>query len=241
VTPQAQVLSYPVSIQPAQALLKSCLDRLQAGQHTHIVTLNPEMIMRGESDRAFSSSLKEADVVLPDGAGVVWALNRCHIEVKRLPGIEFSEMLLEQVNQQGGTVALIGATPEVLEKTQANLSKRFPFIQWGYTHHGYFEEAEAIATACAASLPTLVLVALGVPAQEQWITRYKSHFNQAAIFVGVGGSFDVWSGLKRRAPKWMCALHLEWLYRITSEPWRIKRVYKPLPGFVFKVLTTEHS
>jgi N-acetylglucosaminyldiphosphoundecaprenol N-acetyl-beta-D-mannosaminyltransferase len=234
---EARLLGYPVHLVDkgeAEAFVK---EALSTGQTLQVVTLNPEMMMQGDMNPELGGILKRANLVLPDGAGLVWALRKRGHSVKRLPGIEFSESLLRWAAETSQPVAFIGAAQEVLTLAVENLQKRFPGLRVVYQHHGFFkpgEEESQIVEACVEAQPKIILVALGVPRQEIWIHRYQSLF-PAAVMVGVGGSLDVWSGKTLRAPAWMRRLNLEWLYRITSEPWRIKRIYKTLPMFVVKV------
>lgn len=236
--PEARLFGFPIHLvtlvdgqaQVEQALLEH--------RNFHVVTLNPEMLMAGESDPELGRILKNADLVLPDGAGVVWALRRRGHDIKRLPGIEFSENLLRWASGIGYRVAVVGASQEALDLALDTLKSRYPDLQLVYTHHGFFRSAgeeQQVAEACAASQPHILLVALGVPRQEKWIARYRELF-RGTTFVGVGGSLDVWSGKTRRAPRLMRMLNMEWVYRIAKEPWRIRRTYKSLPLFVVKVL-----
>ncbi|MBY0403211.1 MAG: WecB/TagA/CpsF family glycosyltransferase [Cyanobacteria bacterium] len=208
----------------------------------HVITLNPEMIMQAQEDPALSTILmasSETGLNIPDGAGVVWALKNKGVKhIQRLPGIEFSEKLIQKAAEKNYTVGFIGAKAEVLTLAVKNLTEKYPGLSVVYQHHGFFQkesEADQIAQECANQKPDILFVALGVPRQEKWIAHYGSYFD-GTVFVGVGGSLDVWSGQTQRAPYWFRKLNMEWLYRITSEPWRIKRVYKTLPLFVIKVL-----
>lgn len=236
---QQSVLGFPIHTGQLGTLVDQLVQYVSQGHKAHVVTLNPEMIMAGEADPQFGDILKSSDLVLPDGAGVVWALKRKGLDVCRVPGIEFSDALLAHCAQSGKPVALIGASPAVnLAVTQA-LKVRHPGLNIVFSHHGFFgsaPEKTRVAKACADTQPWLVLVALGVPGQEVWIRDYMSLFTAPCVFVGVGGSFDVWSGTKQRAHPWMQRLGLEWLYRVYKEPFRIKRLYKTLPMFVIKVL-----
>lgn len=232
------VLGFPIDTASAPDLRTRLQQAVQAGQHQHVVTLNPEMIMQGLANESFGQILKSADVILPDGAGVVWALKRQGIKTIRLPGIEFSDALIAQSHTHGTSIALIGAAPEVNDAAAKALSERYPGLNIAYRHHGFFDSPEHIAQvaqACADAKPSLVLVALGVPRQEEWIREHQTRFTQPAVFVGVGGSLDVWSGIKQRAHPLFISLNCEWLWRLGSEPWRIKRLYKTLPLFVLKV------
>lgn len=234
---EALLFGFPVHLVSMQEAAATTETALAHNHNLHVVTLNPEMLMQGEQDPELGAILKSAGLILPDGAGVVWALRRRGHAIKRLPGIEFSETLLERAAEAGYPVAIVGASEEALSLAVQTLQARYPGLHIAFSHHGFFrpEEEEAIVQACAAAKPRIVLVALGVPRQEKWIARYR-HLFESAVLVGIGGSLDVWSGKSRRAPWLMRALNLEWLYRITSEPWRIKRTYKTLPMFVVKVV-----
>jgi N-acetylglucosaminyldiphosphoundecaprenol N-acetyl-beta-D-mannosaminyltransferase len=225
---EARLFQYRVSLASRPEALASVQATVKAGQNCHVITLNPEMIMQGLENPELDSILKEANLILPDGAGVVWALRQQGETLARLPGIEFADSLLKWACEERKTVALVGAKPETLTLA----------IQEVYHHHGFFQdeaESNTVAEACARENPALVLVALGVPRQEVWIKQHVSKFS-GAVLMGIGGSLDVWSGKTRRAPALFRLLNLEWLYRITTEPWRLKRVYKTLPLFALKVL-----
>lgn len=240
-----ELFGFPVILDDKTTVLNYVMALLNAAEvlpAQQAVTLNPEMLMQGEQNPELGSVLKQADIVIPDGAGLVWALRKQGLKVKRLPGIEFAEALLELAVQHQWPVALLGASPDVNEATVSQLQQRFksqqlPKLPVVYAQHGFFDKAQSdeIAQACANTKPKLVFVALGVPGQELWIKKYR-HLFKNAILMGVGGSFDVWSGTKQRAPEIFLKTHTEWLYRITSEPWRIKRVCKTLPQFALRVL-----
>lgn len=241
---ETQLFGYPVHLFSQSQALDWAEQVVANGQSCHVVTLNPEMIMQGEQNPAFGKVLKSANLALPDGAGLVWALRKYGHTVNRLPGIEFSEALLQRAAQDGRPVAMIGATAPVLETAVANLEAKYPGLQVAYAQHGFFPAADdaRIAKECAAVQPRVVLVALGVPRQELWIAHYREQF-PGAVLVGIGGSLDVWSGMIRRAPALFRAMNLEWFYRIASQPFgkqgRLKRTYKTLPMFVVKVLLSK--
>ncbi len=234
----AQLLDYPIHLVTCAEAIQRMEDALHASDNLHVVTLNPEMIMQGNEDLELEGILKSAGLVIPDGAGVVWALkHQGHQQVKRLPGIELADAALTYAESKKLRVAIIGAEPEVLRQALIQLEKRYPTLQIVFQHHGFMETAEneqAIAQACAEAKPHILLVALGVPKQEKWIHQYESLF-QGTVFMGIGGSLDIWSGTKQRAPAFFLKTNLEWLYRIASEPWRIKRTYRTLPLFVVKI------
>lgn len=238
---QTQILGYPVDLLSLSQAMERAECLAAQGDGCQVVTLNPEMIMQGEANPELGRVLRTAGLSLPDGAGLVWALRYRGHSVNRLPGIEFSEALLQRAANDGRPVAMIGATQDVLDLAITSLQRRYPGLNIVYAHHGFFppSEDERVASDCASTGPWLVLVALGVPRQELWIDRYRARF-QGAILVGVGGSLDVWSGKIRRAPALFRRLNLEWFYRIVTQPFgrqgRLKRTYKTLPMFIVKIL-----
>jgi N-acetylglucosaminyldiphosphoundecaprenol N-acetyl-beta-D-mannosaminyltransferase len=241
--PIAQLFDVPLHtlhMAQAQSQLANHLAAWQQGQADtrHVVTLNPEMLIQGEQNLALDQVLKSAEWVIPDGAGAVWALRLLGTpDTERVPGIEFAETALALAASAHAPIAVVGAQPDILKAACHNLASRYPGLHIAYQHHGFFNAAEdaTIVQGITDAKPWLVLAGLGVPRQELWLAQYK-HMLPSSLWVGVGGSFDVWSGLKKRAPAWMRASHMEWVYRISSEPWRLKRTAKPLPLFVVRVL-----
>jgi N-acetylglucosaminyldiphosphoundecaprenol N-acetyl-beta-D-mannosaminyltransferase len=229
---RSQVLGVPVDACADVVAAALALGGRGGGQ---IVTLNAEMTMAARADPALGRALATAELVIPDGAGVVWALGRQGLRVRRSPGIELARRLLEQGAGRGWRVALVGASPAVMEQLLARLGAEIPALQVVFSAHGY-QQAEAwpaLEARLLAARPDLVLVALGVPRQETWIAGLAGR--RRGLWMGVGGSFDVWAGVKKRAPTWMGALQIEWLYRLVQEPRRWRRMLA-LPAFAWAVL-----
>ena len=219
----------------------ACPDALAAALELHrcgggqIVTLNAEMTMVAREQVELGDVIRQAELVIPDGAGVVWALSRQGVRVPRSPGIELAADLLVHAERVGWRVVLVGASPEVMERLQERLRQRHPSLQLVLAVHGYQDSGAwpGIEQSIRALKPDLVLVALGVPRQETWSLRLRQ--GQPGLWMGVGGSFDVWSGTKKRAPAWMGRLQIEWLYRLIQEPTRWRRMLA-LPAFAWAVL-----
>ncbi len=200
-----------------------------------VITLNPEMVNNASNDPDFANIINSAELVIPDGVGVELGLKILGINVKRIAGIEFSHRMIEECAKNQQSVALIGAKPEIVEKAKENLQKEFPDLYITYVHDGYFNDAEEIIKKLKIRQPRLILCALGSPKQEEFIFKIKKDFPDS-IFIGVGGSFDVWSGIVERAPEIYQKLCIEWLYRTIKEPKRFKRIFPTLPLFVLRVL-----
>ena len=227
-----QVLGVQVAVSPNVFAAALELKQRGGGQ---IVTLNAEMTMAAKADAALGSAIAHADLVIPDGAGVVWALGRQSYRVRRSPGIELARQLLVYAAAHRWRVALVGASPEVMDLLVARLQAEIPDLDVAFAIHGYQdpEQWPGIEQQLLAAQPDLVLAALGVPRQETWIQHL--HPGQPGLWMGVGGSFDVWSGCKQRAPEWMGRLQIEWLYRLIQEPSRWRRMLA-LPAFAWAVL-----
>lgn len=211
---------------------KHLMDNYIGGQ---IVTANPEMIEFGLKDKRYENILKNADLVIPDGVGIKIALKIKGYAAKRIAGIEFSHKLIEECSKSGYSVALVGAKEHVVQKAAENLTKEFPSLDIAYIQNGYYKNVDDVYWALGEKNPKLILVALGAPKQEYFIEEYRK-YHQETLMIGVGGSFDVWAGEVKRAPKIYQKLGLEWLYRTVKQPERFKRIFPSLPRFILRVL-----
>lgn len=200
-----------------------------------VVTINPEMINNAVQNPEFAEIINNAELVIPDGIGVQIGLKILGYNVRRIAGIEFSRRMVEECAKSEQSVALVGAKPEIVQKAKENLEHEIQGLYVTYAHDGYFRDDDEILNELKIRQPRLVLCALGSPKQEEFILRAKELLPDA-LFVGVGGSFDVWSGVVERAPEIYQKLGLEWLYRTVKEPKRFKRIFPTLPLFVLKVL-----
>lgn len=200
-----------------------------------VITINPEMIENASQNPDFAEIINSAELVIPDGIGVEIGLKILGYNVRRIAGIEFSYRMIEECAKNSQSVALVGAKPQIVEKAKENLEKEISGLYITYAHDGYFSNDEEIINELKIRQPRLVLCALGSPKQEEFIIKAKQVLPNA-LFVGVGGSFDVWSGVVERAPEIYQKLGLEWLYRTVKEPKRFKRIFPTLPLFVLKVL-----
>ena len=202
-------------------------ERLLAEDKFHyVVTPNPEFLLAAEKDPAFLEVLNGADLVLPDGVGVVYSAKILGRPLKgRVPGIEFAEDMLACLDKTGGRLYLLGAKPGVAEEAGLRVLERFPNIVLCGTQDGYFKDEEAALLKVAAARPELLFVCLGAPKQEKWMARWGRHTG-ARLAVGLGGALDVFAGNVERAPESWRKLGLEWAYRLEKEPRRAGRMAK---------------
>lgn len=207
-------------------------EALQYAEKGQVVTINPEMILSAKSNPDFAEIINSAELVIPDGIGVQLGLKILGHNVRRIAGIEFGRKLIDKFASQ--PTAFVGAKPEIIQKAVENLKKEVPNLNAVYVQDGYFKDDNRVLDELTAANPKLVLVALGSPKQEIFISKAKNLLPNA-LFIGLGGSFDVWSGVVERAPEIWQKLGLEWLYRTVKEPKRFKRIFPTLPLFVLKV------
>lgn len=207
---------------------------LEEDKFHYVVTPNPEFILAAEKDREFRQVLNGADLVLPDGIGVVYSAKIQGTPLKgRVPGIEFAEDMLACLDRRGGRLYLLGAKPGVAEAAGERLAAKYPGLKIAGTHDGYFKEDGPVAEAIRRSGADCVFVCLGAPKQELWMAKHGGAAG-ARLLCGLGGSLDVFAGVAERAPKFWSDHGLEWFYRLCKNPWRARRMMK-LPLFLVHV------
>jgi len=205
---------------------------------THlVVTPNAEIIMMAQTDKHLAQIINNADLVVPDGAGVVWAAHfNGDAMPERVAGYDLVQNLLAKASTKKYRIYMLGGAPGIVEQAKNTAEKRYPGVQIVGTRHGFFtknDESEIIKNI-KSSHPDVLLVALGVPRQEKWLSEFIEEIG-VPVGIGVGGTFDVMAGVVKRAPVWMQNAKIEWLYRLLSEPKRAIRMLA-LPKFVMQVI-----
>lgn len=223
---------------PTQAEVLDALARFVAARTPHhVVTTDASMVVLARRDAELRGIVEGADLVTPDGAGILWAARLFGTPIPcKVSGVDLVADLCRLSAERGWRVFFLGAAPGVAEEAAANLSRRFPGAQIVGTRDGYFtpsEEPEVLAQVRAAA-PDILLVAFGIPRQEKWIAAHRDALG-VPVSIGIGGSFDVYSGRVRRAPLWMQNASLEWLHRLLSNPKKIGKVMT-LPTFALLAL-----
>ena len=201
-------------------------EMLAENRFHYVVTPNPEFLLSAEKDKEFQRTLNGADLVLPDGIGVVYSAKIMGTPLKeRVPGIEFAADMLDCLDEMGGRLFLLGAKPGVAEEAGRHILEEHPNIVLCGTNDGYFKDDEDVLLKVAAARPDLLFVCLGAPKQEKWMARWGGHTG-ARMAIGLGGVLDVFAGNVERAPEKWQKLGLEWAYRLKKEPKRIGRMAK---------------
>lgn len=232
------VLGYPLLKGDRLEILNILIGRLKDKLLTHVVTLNPEMVVGAASNPVVRETLGAADLFVADGVGIEWAANRrgksC---VTRFPGVDLAYSLLQYLGSVGGSVYLLGGKPGIAAEAAARLTEKLPGLKISGCADGYFrKDAEMgvikeISTVC----PDVLLVGLGSPKQESFISRNRVELG-VPLMIGVGGSLEVFAGRKRRAPSLLQKFGLEWAHRSILDVSRLKRL-GVLPRFIWLVLS----
>lgn len=205
----------------------------------HVVTVGTEMIMAAQENKEFQEVINKADLVVPDTSGVLWASRRLGVNLcEKVAGIDLIGRLLSLAVKSGIGVFLLGGKPGVAELAAKEMVSRYPRLIIAGAHYGYFkaesDEEKKVIEMIRVSSAKLLLVGMGFPRQEEWLARYLKDTG-ASVGIGVGGSFDVFAGVLKRAPQWMIRLHIEWLFRFVQEPRRWRRMLA-IPKFICKVI-----
>lgn len=207
-----------------------------------IVTVNPETLIIAEKDLELKKILDDDSVSLvPDGIAVVKASKWLNAAVKeRITGVDIAEKLLSIANENKYSLYLYGAKKEVIKKLVDKINSKYQGIRILGASNGYAHDKDKIMKEIVKLKPDICMVALGIPMQEKIIYKYLSKFNKG-IFIGVGGSFDVLSDSKKRAPKFFIKTNTEWLYRIVTEPKRLKRFWNNNIKFILRVFKMKNN
>ena len=226
---------HPLTMGEAVSVLE---ESITSGEQAFVVTANAEIIMMCQEDAGYKKIVsQDAQLVLPDGAGAVWAGRYLGYKVpERVAGFDLYCQLLDKAAQKGYKAFFFGGSPGIAEAAKAKSEELYPGVQVVGCRNGYFkeEESQAIIDEINASGADMLFAALGAPKQEKWLVRYREQL-KPKILMGIGGSFDVFAGKMERAPKWMQDASLEWLFRLYKQPSRFMRMMA-LPKFVLKVV-----
>ena len=205
---------------------------LQGEKAAYCVTPNAEMAYEALHDTEFCALLNGADLVLPDGAGVVLGAKILKTPLRqKVAGIEFAQNLLPILEETGAKLYLLGSKPGVAELAAEKMLQKHPDLKICGMQDGYFQDEDAVVRQVNEAGADVLYVCLGAPKQEKFMQRHQANL-KIKLMIGLGGTFDGIAGTVKRAPKWMIKLQLEWLYRLIKQPKRFGRMLR-LPKFVF--------
>ncbi len=233
-----KLLGVPVDAISYSGWMQRIGEWIEAGDGAHhVCTVNPEFIMIAQGDPIFFNILNRADICVPDGVGLLWGSQRLGARLpERVTGSDGVPIIARRAAEQGWKLFFLGAADGIAERAAAVLRKKYPKLVVSGAYSGSPAEAEEdeIVDRINASGADILLVAYGAPKQDLWIARNLPRLD-VAMAMGIGGSLDFIAGVVPRAPRWMRARGLEWLYRLLRQPWRLRRMLR-LPRFVLAIL-----
>lgn len=193
----------------------------------HVMTPNPEMLVAAQSDGSFRSVLSQGSLNVPDGVGLLFAARFFGQPLcERVTGTDLVERIAAEPACQ--PVYFLGAAEGVAERAAAALKTRHAALIVAGTYAGSPDarEEEGIISRIVASGAKTLLVAYGAPAQDLWIHRVRTKLPSVRIAMGIGGAFDFYAGVRKRAPLFFQKAGLEWLWRLILEPSRAGRIFR---------------
>ena len=231
-----EVLDVEIAAVTMEEAVALCASMAESGRPHFIATANAEMLMMAKRDAGLKRILRECDLVLPDGAGILWAGEQLGTPFpERVTGADLSDRLLRLAREKEWPVYFLGGAPGVArEAANRYMEKHGKFLLAG-VHDGYFDEEEEkkIIREIRDNGTRLLLVGMGVPKQENWLCRHRDELGPV-LGMGIGGVFDIMAGRLTRAPLWMQRHRLEWAYRLFLQPSRIGRM-TALPKYMLAV------
>lgn len=218
-----------------QEAVERARELLKGERASYVVTPNAEIAYEALQNEELRGLLNGADLMLPDGAGVVLAAKLLKLPLKgKVAGVDFADQLLSLLEETGQKLYLLGSKPGIGELAAEKMMKKHPKLTICGIADGYFKDEAAVVEKINASGTDVLFVCLGAPKQERFM---KAHQNELRVrlMAGLGGSLDSFAGTVKRAPDWMIRINLEWLYRLLKEPKRLGRMMR-LPKYELLVL-----
>jgi len=218
-------------------LLSFCRERIQINKGAFLIPMNPIKIIRARSDPVFQRIIDESDWVFADAWGIKWAASFFYKKkLPLMPGYKVMFRLLAEAEKNGSSIYILGTTAGAIKKARIEMGRLYPCLRIVGSHHGFFSslDQDIIFEEIAEIKPNFVFVAMGEHRQEMTIKKLRVAYD-TAIYMGVGGSIDLLARKQPSPPAWIRENHLEWLFRLYCQPFRLPR-FKALPQFVLLVI-----
>jgi len=223
-----EILCVPIHPVTRTAAAKLVVEWARAKESRAVCAANVHMVMEAWDDPNFRDQLRAADLVVPDGKPLVWAVRLLGGSAEHVRGTDLTREVCRQAQDAGVPVGLYGATPSTLASLQEYLGQEYPRLQVAYAVSPPFrdlnrQEDEVVAEAMCNSGARILFVSLGCPKQERWIMEHRGRV--PCVMLGVGAAFDFLAGTTPQAPRWMQNAGLEWVFRLASDPRRLWKRY----------------
>lgn len=235
-----RVLGIPYTNLGVDGVTDAVARMIDRGTAAHIAVAPVSSLMQAWFDSEHLESLRDADLITPDGVPIVWAMRLLgHRRASRVYGPTLMLSLLERAAAEGWNVGLHGGHPENMDRLTTRLLEQFPRLRLSHTESPPFRrlttsEQRATVQRIRARRVHLLFVGLGCPKQEAWMRDHATE--SGAVCVGVGAAFDFHAGTLAQAPSWIQSLGLEWAFRLACEPRRLWRRYATtIPPFMMAI------
>lgn len=218
-------------------ILDFCNKRISQDKGAFLIPMNPIKLMSSRKFSDFQNIVDTADMVFTDGRGLKWAASFLYKRIIPIaPGYKVMFSLIEQAVYTDRSIYILGTVNGILKVAIARLKKKYPELKLVGSHHGYFSESDEkrIFQNVANSKPDYVFVAMGEYKQEKIIDKLRKIY-PSAIYLGVGGSVDLLAKVQPSPPEWIREHHMEWLFRLIRQPFRLPR-FRALPIFILLVV-----
>lgn len=215
-----------------RSLIKEWILEKEKGKY--ITAINVSKLVMMQKDKKLAAYILKSSVNIADGFPIFLATKILGNPIpERITGIELMEELLKLASEQRFSVYFFGSKPEILEKVIHQCLLKYPSLKIAGSHHGYYQKGEedSLVKEIASHSPDILLVALGLPQKEYFIDDHLEKLN-ASVILAVGGAFDVFAGMKKRAPHWVQSMGIEWLWRSIYDRSRGKLIYKNFVPFI---------
>ncbi|MDF5727359.1 MAG: WecB/TagA/CpsF family glycosyltransferase [Rhizonema sp. PD38] len=212
---------------------------IKEGQRGYICTVNVAILMMMSSNPRLAKFVEKASLIVADGQPIVWASRWLKLPLpQRVTGVELIDEIAAKAEREELLIYLLGATSDAIKTAASNLQDKYPKLKICGVANGYFSQAQASerVEAIRQSGAQILFVGMGVPRQEYFLEENWLELG-VNLAIGVGGSFEIFAGTKKRAPLWMQEVGLEWLYRLLQEPGRLwKRYLVTNSRFIYELL-----
>lgn len=235
------LLEIPVDALTRTHAVERLLTMVRSEKAHQVITVNSEMMVESGRNASFKHVLQKSDLNLPDSQGIVWMGRYVGQFIpERVTGVDTVTELCSKLTE-ADPVFLLGAAEGVAERAGHVLMNRYPHLRIAGTFAGSPRDRDAddIITRINDVQPRVLLVAYGAPLQELWIAKHLAELPSVRLAIGVGGTFDFLAGTKKRAPKLMQKLGLEWVWRLLLEPRRLPRIFNAVIRFPLSVILSQ--
>jgi N-acetylglucosaminyldiphosphoundecaprenol N-acetyl-beta-D-mannosaminyltransferase len=236
-----EVLGAPIDVLYWSGAVATLLRWAAQGEDRYVCACNVHSVVTAQRHQGLADAVRDADMVLPDGAPVAWLMRKCgYTSQQRISGPDLMWRFFAAAAPYRESIFLYGGSPDTLERLQARIKATFPDLQIAGAYSPPYrtltdEEDQAAVELMNRSGATTIWISLGCPKQEVWMAEHRGRIK--GVLVGVGAAFGFHAGTTKRAPKWMQRLSLEWLHRLLSEPGRLwKRYLSTNTIFIFAAI-----